>query len=111
MPIKKIDYLQVDGKECCRCGVPFYRITNLVVSDVPEAPVTSPLILRNTHNDLSWQWINRSDMQLMCKSRRIGWTLQRVDPTPDGVFCRSCSKRDDRWMGIEGRPHIVETKP
>lgn len=106
MPVKKIDYLKVDGKECCRCGAPFYRMTNLDLTDIPEAPATSPYVLRSRANPLNWQWMNRSDISHIGKYPKVGWYLSRVEPTPDGVFCTACSRRDDKWMGIEGRPHI-----
>lgn len=106
--MKKIDYLRVDGKECCRCGVPFYRIVDFDLDKVPETPVTSPLILRNKYDQLQWRWIDRSDAIMLPRRKTTpGWVMQRVDPTPDGLFCKACSKRDDKWIGIEGKPHEV----
>lgn len=110
MPIRKIQYLRIDGKECCRCGVPFYRMVNIDLTDVPETPPTSPLVLRRKSDPLRWEWVNRRDVAALGRMNRPGWFLQRVDPTPDGVFCFSCSKREDKWIGIEGRPHLTEVE-
>ena len=112
MPIKQINYLHVDGKECCRCGVPFYWMDrepseedDPLTFDALAVPDSPPVVLRSYTNPLWWQAIPKKERKNFRKHSSKSYYIEHAVPDRYGIFCTKCSKREDRWIGIEGRPH------
>jgi len=118
MPTKQINYLEVDGKECCRCGVPFYWMdpwfsweTILGMAAGPPGqelfpvPDAGPLVLRKYGKPLWWKAILKSERKLYRNYSSKTYYVDRAIPDRYGIFCSRCAGREDRWIGVEGRPH------
>lgn len=88
MPTKKLDALAFDG-ECYRCGAP-----------------EGEYVLRGVENPLLWRIIRGKELSFVISTpREKGMRLEKITLNSEGLFCRSCIGREDRFLSVTGLLH------